>query len=349
MGVRARVASALHRTGALGAALTVRRRLPARSVAIVTYHHVCDPDRDYPFDPDVADVTPAQFRRQLALLARHFTIIDLPTLEASLDGAPLPPNPCLITFDDGYRSNLTVALPALREVGATATFFIATGFTTHRRLYWWDRIAYLVHHAQVASLALTYPTARTVPLADRGAARGELTKLVKNTRGLDLGRFLDELATAAGVPWSRERERALADELIMTWDEIRALAAAGMAIESHTRDHRVLESLPAAELADDLAGARAELARELGGPRYAIAYPVGRSIAGYPEVRAAVAAAGYRLGFTNASGRLRVVGRPGLDRLDLARVAVDRDLPDAVFLAQLTSDRFGFVRRAPSP
>jgi hypothetical protein len=94
---------------------------------------------------------------------------------------------------------------------------------------------------------------------------------------------------------------------------------------------------------------RAELARELGGPRYAIAYPVGRSIAGYPEVRAAVAAAGYRLGFTNASGRLRVVGRPGLDRLDLARVAVDRDLPDAVFLAQLTSDRFGFVRRAPSP
>jgi peptidoglycan/xylan/chitin deacetylase (PgdA/CDA1 family) len=121
----------------------------------------------------------------------------------------------------------------------------------------------------------------------------------------------------------------------MTWDEIRALAAAGMAIESHTRDHRVLESMPPAELADDLAGARAELARELGGPRYAIAYPVGRSIAGYPEVRAAVAAAGYRLGFTNASGRLRVVGRPGLDRLDLARVAVDRDLPDAVFLAQL--------------
>lgn len=347
MGVRHRLAEALHRSGALGAALAARRRLPARSVAILTYHHVCEPGPDYAFDPDVADVTPAQFRRQVELLARHFTIIDLPTLAASLDGAPLPPNPCLITFDDGYRSNLTEALPALRAVGASAVFFIATGFTTERRLYWWDRIAYLVHHARGATLELTYPARQRVELGDRAAARAALTRLVKNTRGLDLARFLDELAAAAGVAWSRDRERALADELIMTWDEIRQLAAAGMAIESHTRDHRVLESMAGADLLDDLVGARAELARELGGPRTAIAYPVGRSIAERPEVRSAVAAAGYQLGFTNASGRLRIAGRAAIDRLDLPRVAVDRDLPDGLFLAQLASDRFGFVRKAP--
>jgi peptidoglycan/xylan/chitin deacetylase (PgdA/CDA1 family) len=147
------------------------------------------------------------------------------------------------------------------------------------------------------------------------------------------------------VPWDAARERALADELIMTWDEVRALAAAGMTIESHTRDHRVLETMPPAELADDLAGARAELAREVGGRQPgASRIQSGRTIARYPAVRAAVAAAGYRLGFTNASGKLDVRRPARLDRLDLARVAVDRDLTDAMFLAQLAAPASAYTR-----
>ena len=106
----------------------------------------------------------------------------------------------------------------------------------------------------------------------------------------------------------------------------------------------LVEALPAAALADDLAGARAELARELGTTSRAIAYPVGRTIASYPAVRAAVAAAGYQLGFTNASGVVDVRRRAGLDRLDLARVAVDRDLTDAMFLAQLAVPGFAYTR-----
>ena len=344
MGLRHRAAQVLHASGALGLAMRARRLAPPRSVPILTYHHVCDPGRDYRFDPDVADVTPAQFRRQLGLITRHFTVIDLPTLARGLDGAPLPPNPCLLTFDDGYRSNLTEALPALRAVGATAVFFITTGFTTHRRLYWWDRIAYVVHQARGAQLRLTYPTAQTVDLADRARARATLVKVVKDTRALDLARFLDELAVAAAVPWDAAIERRLADELIMTWDEVRALREAGMTIESHTRDHRVLETMPAAALADDLAGARADLTRELGVDSRAIAYPVGRTIARYPAVVASVAAAGYRLGFTNASGKLDVRRPAALDRFNLARVAVDRDLSDAMFLAQLAAPGFAYTR-----
>lgn len=344
MGTRDRAARLLHASGALGMAMRARALMPPRSVAVLTYHHVCDPGRDYRFDPDVADVTPAQFRRQLALLTRHFTVIDLATLAAALDGAPLPRNPCLITFDDGYRSNYTEALPALRAAGVTATFFITTGFTDHRRLYWWDRIAYLVHQAAGPRLRLTYPTTVEVALADRGAARATLVKLVKNTRDLDLARFLDTLAVAAGVPWDAAIERALADELIMTWDEVRAMRDAGMTIESHTRDHRVLETMPGPALADDLTGARADLARELGVDSRAIAYPVGRTIARYPAVKAAVADAGYRLGFTNASGKLDVRRPAALDRLNLARVAVDRDLTDAMFFAQLAAPGFAYTR-----
>src|SRR5437764_432362 len=80
-------------------------------LTVLTYHHVADPRPGYPFDPDIADATPEQFRRQLETIARHFTVIGIDELIASLDGAPLPRNAAMITFDDGYRSCRDTALP----------------------------------------------------------------------------------------------------------------------------------------------------------------------------------------------------------------------------------------------
>jgi hypothetical protein len=51
--------------------------------------------------------------RQLGILRSHFTFISLERLLRHLEGQPLPPNPALVTFDDGYRDNLTNAVPIL--------------------------------------------------------------------------------------------------------------------------------------------------------------------------------------------------------------------------------------------
>lgn len=342
MGRREQLATLLGRARGLDAILAARARLRVPVLSILTYHHVCDPRADYRFDPDVADVTPDQFRRQMALVKKHFSVIDVEQLLAALDGAKLPPNPCLITFDDGYLSNLEVALPVLRELEMSAVFFIATSFVSERRLYWWDRIAYVVATSTKPRVQLAYPVARTVQLGDRAAARAALVAIIKDTPGLDVGRYLDELTAAAGVAWSRDVERRLADELIMTWDQVRAMRDAGMDIESHTRGHRVLQTLDGDGLRDELAGARVDLERELGRPARVIAYPVGRTIAPFPQVRAAVAAAGYQCGLTNASGVVSLWKR--LDRLDVGRVAVDRSLTDEMFLGQLAIPQLAYRR-----
>ncbi len=345
MARREQLASLLRRAGGTTAILAARARLRLPVLSILTYHHVCDPGSGYLFDPDVADVAPAQFRRQMELVKRHFTAIGVDELLAGLDGARLPPNPCLVTFDDGYRSNLDVALPVLRDLGLRAVFFIATSFVTERRLYWWDRIAYLVATSTRGTLELTYPRPMTVALGDRAAARAALVAVIKDEHGLDLERYLTGVADAAGVPWTREVERRLADELIMTWDEVRQLRDAGMDIESHSRGHRVLQTLDDEGLRDELDGARADLAREMGRPARVIAYPVGRTIAPYPKVRAAVAAAGYRCGLTNASGVVPLWKRKQLDHLDVGRVALDRSMSDDMFLAQLAIPQLGYQRQ----
>lgn len=344
MGRREQIATLLDRAGGLDAILAARARLRLPVLSILTYHHVCDPEPAYRFDPDVADVGPAQFRRQMTLVKKHFNVIGVEQLLAGLDGKKLPPNPCLITFDDGYLSNLDVALPVLRDLGLTAVFFIATSFVGERRLYWWDRIAYVVATSTRPRVELRYPRQRTVELGDRAAARAALVSVIKNEPGLDLPRFLDELTAAAGVAWSRDIERKLADELIMTWDQVRQMRDAGMDIESHTRGHRVLQTLDGDGLHDELAGARVDLERELGRPSRVVAYPVGRTIAPFPQVRAAVAAAGYRCGLTNASGVVPLWRR--LDQFDVGRIAVDRDLTDQMFLGQLAIPQLAYRRTA---
>ena len=87
-----RLASALHRAGALDAVLRARATVRAPLLTVLPYHHIADPQEGYRFDPNVAYATPDQFRRHLEVVAKHFTVIGIDELCASLDGEPLPPS-----------------------------------------------------------------------------------------------------------------------------------------------------------------------------------------------------------------------------------------------------------------
>jgi len=340
-----RVAQLLAQTGALDTTMRARRFAPVATVSIVTFHRLAEGGADDRFDPDVVDATPAQFRRHVETLARVGTPIGIDQLIRAIDGAALPPNPVMITFDDGYRSCLDVALPILQQLGVPATFFIATGFPAGGKLYWWEQIAVAIQQARGRIAELSYPQRLRIDTSDP-RARSQLDKVVKNTHGLDLDRFLRELRAALGVPWSAELEAALAAALIMTWADVRALAAAGMDVESHTRSHRVLETLDDDQLRDELVGSRHDLELQLGRPVRAITYPVGRVPP--PRVRRATADAGYRIGLTNASGVNHLW--PGamrrnfpVDPFAIRRLATERSQSDAMFLTQIAIPPLGFV------
>lgn len=352
MGYRERFASALYGAGALGAVMHIRRRLPLPPpLSVVTYHHVAEDIPQYKYDPGVADATPAQFRRQMELVAKYCTPIGIDDVVLALEGAPLPRNPILITFDDGYKSCHDTALPILKSLGIPAVFFVATGFINDRTLYWWDRIALILSSAKQATATLTYPIPLALDTANPRTMR-TLTSIIKDTHGLDLERFLGELARAFGVEWDPALETKHSNDLVMTWDDVRALAKAGMEVESHSRRHRVLQTLDPATLAEDLLGSKREIEAQIGKPVRAVAYPVGRKISHLPAVRHAVEAAGYKLGFTNMSGATRIwPGAMGKlakrDPFDLCRVSTEREMSDAMFLTQIALPRLAYIQ-APS-
>jgi len=327
--------------------MELRRHTPVPLLSIITYHHIADHHASYPYDPNVADASPAQFRRQMETLARYGTPIGIDDLIAAVGGARLPRNPVMVTFDDGYRSCHDVALPILRAVGMRATFFIATSFITERRLYWWERISLLLGQTKKRTAELRYPRPITLDLTSP-QLHDLLTDLIKDTYDLDVDRFLTELAAELDVEWNRQVEAGYADGLIMSWDQIRALARAGMDVESHGRHHRVLQTLDAASLEDDLIGSRRDLEAQLGRPVRALAYPVGRRINGERHIRDAIAAAGYQIGMSNHSGVNRwwppaLRGLAPIDPFDVRRLAVDRTISDAMYLTQVAVPRLAYL------
>lgn len=306
-------------------ALALSRRRPPRWLTILAYHRVAPVvSADYPFDREVLDCEPREFARQMELVARTCMPVGLDEVLGFLEGGGrLPPNPVMVTFDDGYRDNRDHAQPILDRLGIPACFFVTTGNLTHRKAFWWDRVAYLFHRTRVGTAQLGYPLPMLLrPATDGGCSQRTVIRLIKSYPSLDLERFLAELALALRVDWDAEVERQAADELVMTWDDARALAASGMEIGSHTRSHRVLHTLSPDQLATELAGSRADIEGAIGRPPRAISYPVGRSISRMPALVRAVREAGYQVGLS-AEPRGNPIGGAALDRYDLARLPVD--------------------------
>jgi len=95
-------------------------------VPVLMYHHF-DPD---PGKTSSTVMTPHTFKSQLLHLKRlGYETITLEQLHLFLtQGLDLPPNPLLITIDDGYLSTYTYAYPILKELNMKATVFAIVSF-----------------------------------------------------------------------------------------------------------------------------------------------------------------------------------------------------------------------------
>lgn len=110
-----------------GAAIAPCDDDPPPSLPILMYHRIAADGparlRDYA-------VPPAEFAAQMDWLRQNgYRALHLAEFEAALwDGAPLPDRAVLITFDDGYRDNMTAAVPVLERHRMPATIFLPTDF-----------------------------------------------------------------------------------------------------------------------------------------------------------------------------------------------------------------------------
>ena len=152
-GKRELLASFSSRTGLTRVLETLPHR---RALIILNYHRIGNAD-ETPFDSGVFSATAEQFDLQIAYLKRRFHIASLEEVFAMMDGDTPQATSVLITFDDGYRDNYTLAFPILRSNGVQAVFFLPTAFIGTGKLPWWDIIAYIIKRSVKSRIHLEYP------------------------------------------------------------------------------------------------------------------------------------------------------------------------------------------------
>jgi len=288
------LARTLHGTRLTEVFLQVRRREPL----VLRYHRVY-PDGFTPLYE--LGVPRSLFEAQLDFLKRYCSVVTLEEVCAGLfDGAPLPDRAVAITFDDGYRDNLTEALPALEARGLPATVFVTAGHVESGAPFWWDRVAAAFEHAPAGVVEVDLGSgSEPIFLSDTSSrlraidAVCERAKLMPHRHARD---WIGALEAELGPPASGERS-------VLTWEEVRQLRGKGIEIGSHTLDHPVLSRMEAAEAERQIVESRRLLEERLDAPVRFFAYPNGKRDDLTPEVVAAVRRAGYRAALTTIEGR----------------------------------------------
>lgn len=94
-----------------------------RAVMVINYHKI-----DSTFHS--LSVTEADFDRHMEWLKKHGynSITPEQLYEFVTNGAALPDNPVLITFDDGYADNYKNAYPIMQKYGFVGTIFVVTTY-----------------------------------------------------------------------------------------------------------------------------------------------------------------------------------------------------------------------------
>jgi peptidoglycan/xylan/chitin deacetylase (PgdA/CDA1 family) len=315
-GERERLARIMLRSG-FASALSL---MPAKdSLLVLTYHRVGDELSD-PWDPAIFSATADEFDEQVSYLKRKHALVTLDEALAFVDGTEKDKSSrcrVLITFDDGYLDNYTIAFPILKSHGAQGVFFLCSNIVGSGHVPWWDHIAYLVKSGTKKRFSLSFPSPLDVDIEKNGLGESlrKILDLYKTPENIDLDRFIRELKEAVdGKDLPADSRRFL------TWDEAREMLAGGMAIGAHTHSHPMLSKLTEDEQRRELGQSRAIISEKLGINVDSFAYPFGSPTAFTKATEKIAEETGFRGAFSYYGNMTNQRG--SLERFNLKRVTV---------------------------
>jgi peptidoglycan/xylan/chitin deacetylase (PgdA/CDA1 family) len=325
-------------------------RLVPRRLVILAGHCVAPEGAPHPGGehlPADMKIRAGRLRAMLEWFARRYRVVTVADGVAALDRGPLQRSLIAFSFDDGYRDNHAVLLPLLRETGTTATVFLESRPLDERRLSWTHKLFWLLARMPLAEFVAAYGEHAgddpTFLLSNQLVAEGRserpayhVKRFLKYEGDPDVrDRAVDAVFAARGGD-----ERALCEELYMSWQEARELQQAGVELGGHTVGHPILSRLPAPEQEREVGQGAAALRRELGAEVPTFAYPWGRRWDFDDASREAVRKAGFRAAVTMHAG----ANLPGSDRLALRRLAIDDEARMHLLVAEACGG-FELLRR----
>lgn len=262
--------SGLHYSGLAGLLAPL-----ARGKGVIFTLHNVRPEPPEAFEPNrILKVTPEFLERAIETVRRaghDIVSLDEAVRRMKADGAQRPF--ACFTFDDGYRDNRDYAYPIFKKHDLPLAIYVPTAYPDGEGELWWLVLEAAIRKAGRIDVVLdgaarTFET-RTPDEKDR--AFSEIYWSLRRWPEHELRATVRGIADKAGYDSS-----SLCRDLIMDWDELRALAADPLVtIGAHTRRHYAVARLPEDEARAEIAESVARIERELGRPCRHFSFPYG--------------------------------------------------------------------------
>lgn len=203
-----------------------------------------------------------------------------------------------LTFDDGYRDNLTTVLPLLERYASPFTVYVTTDIVERQALYWWGGLRDIVQNNDMVDYE---PIGRRLPtrtLAQKVKTYYAISGHVRS--GASQPADIERLMTRHGVGNSD-----LLDRDMLSREDLRTLSRHPLVtIGGHTQTHRSLRQLSLEQANEEIEANRAYLRDCIEKPVRHFAYPFGdRQSCGEREF-SLVATLGFDTGVTTRRGNL---------------------------------------------
>ncbi len=220
-----------------------------------------------------------QFVDQIRHLKRHCSILSIDeVVRLTQAGEPFPERAAVVSFDDGFENNYTVAAPILDDIGVPAVFYISSGIVNTNMMFWVDEIEDCVNLTAKTSMtmALDKPIAfSTSSREDKIATIERIKQYCKRSASGEKNRVIAALIEASGVIPAVDHA---VDYRKISWKQAREMAANPLfTIGGHSLYHDILSELLLERMHDDIRLSIDLLRYQLERPIVHYSYPEGQA------------------------------------------------------------------------
>lgn len=242
---------------------------------IFTLHHV-RPDNKQEFSPNkILKITPEFLHETIKRVRSHgYDIISMDEAHQRLGEGIKGPPFAVFTLDDANRSCLQYAYPVLKRENVPFTIYVPTAFPDGQGEIWWQALENIIARNSAITMNMKGENKKfeSATFAQKNATYNEIYKW--------LFHILDEDSQRASIRELAERYdediAALCRDEVMTWDELKTLAADPlMTVGAHTVNHYALAKLSEEHAYEEIKNGAEHLAKIFGKIPEHFAYPYG--------------------------------------------------------------------------
>lgn len=223
--------------------INIIRRKPKAQGYIFMLHRVAEWNMSGLYWNEHMKVSPQKLDNILKKMKHKYDFIRLEDVPQRLNSkGKFKKKFVVFTMDDGYKDNLTIALPIFKKYNVPYTIFLVSDFMDKKALLWWYVLEdlLLTNNEIKLSNGIVYP-AKTMDEKCRSFLdiRAEILKL--DQENLDQG--LNDLFKEYHVDWYVHN-----DELCLDWNDINILKNEDLVtLGAHTKHHFNLKELDTRE------------------------------------------------------------------------------------------------------